>query len=260
MQLVRKRLRHERGVIDALGRRIELGGHDEIEGHGSLVEQSPFATTRQQMGKRAQWTEAGGDIRCRQRGELAERAHTEAGEQIDELVELEIGLDDGKHRRGNGSEERFGLSRCHNAHLCFTAQRRELGGESRVGDTYHRGAGDIGSAAEGLGCKCNDPLGQRVISPEVSRGTAGCEREAPRAGQLDAWRQVVEGDRHRLEGAGITSRIGCNHDEPRTTRLRFPAPQPDLDCLAARSGRRGDNTVRVDDCERLIGLGSSRHH
>ena len=51
---------------------------------------------------------------------------------------------------------------------CLTAQRRELSGECRVGDTDHRWAGDVGSTAECLGCKCNDPLGQRLISAEVS--------------------------------------------------------------------------------------------
>ena len=165
VQLVGKRLGHERGVIDPLGRRIELGGDDEVEGHRPLVEQPPLASAREPMGQRAERTEAGGDIGRRQRGELTERAHAEPGEQIDELVEARA-----RARRGgtpvSGWERGTPRSlRKPRRALCFTAQRRELGGERRVGDADDRRAGDVGSAAERLGCKCNDPLGRARRSP-----------------------------------------------------------------------------------------------
>ena len=65
LQLVGQRLGDERGVVDALGGRIELSGNREVGRHRTLVEKPSVASVRQAMGQGAEWPEARRDIGCR---------------------------------------------------------------------------------------------------------------------------------------------------------------------------------------------------
>ena len=218
----------------------------EVGRDGALVEQPSVVSVRESMGQGTEGTEARRDIRRRQRRELPERADTEPRQQVDEVVEAELGLDHREHGRRQRGEERRSSTRGDDA-------PRELGRERAVGHPDDGRAGDVDSRAQHLGCKCNDPFDQRVVSAEVARGPMRRERDRAGTGHLDARREHVERHSERLERTGIASRISGNDDEARATPLCFTSTQPLRHSLEPRRRRRRDDAVGVHDREGLVG-------
>ena len=129
------------------------------------------------MGQGTERTEPRRDIGGRRRGEPPERADTESRQQIDEVVEAELG-DHREHGRRQKGEE-LGGTTCGSLNLnVFRAASGELGGERAVGhpDDWH--SGDFHSRAQHFACECNDPFNQRGVSAEVTRGPMRHERDA----------------------------------------------------------------------------------
>ena len=134
LQLIGQRLGHERGVVDTLGGRIELGRDREVGRDRALVEQPSVASVRKPMGQGPERSRTA----PRHRTPAAPRASRACGrrprQQVDEVVEAELGLDHREHSRRQRGEELGGATlRYHSSLNVYRAASGELGSERAVG-------------------------------------------------------------------------------------------------------------------------------
>ena len=229
VQLTRQRSSDERGGVDAFRGFVEYGLHCEVR--------------RRRTRRGRTLVESGGETMCdgpvvaeprehvvgRERGEIAERAQTEAVQHVDELGTIERG-------QGPRCEER-------GAHPSRDDHRGVVGGESRgkrpVGHAHvHVAAIGEHFAGERVGSSR-----QCVVATEVARRAVCRERAPTGLAHFDARCELVDGGDHRLEHPGVTRRIVFEHDELGAPPLRFATAHVRRDAFEARRRRAGHDAV-----------------
>jgi hypothetical protein len=133
----------------------------------------------------------------------------------------------------------------------------EAGGEGAVGHPRPGGRGACGQRAGGEPC---DQGGEGVVAPVVAGGASGREGEGAGPDDLDAWRELVHGRRHRLEGAGLAVDVDGQDGQAGAAPLRLPAAQAPSHPLGTSRGGARHHPVGVHHRHRLLRRGAGRHH
>jgi hypothetical protein len=219
LQLVGQRLGHERGVVDTLGGRIELGRDGEVGRDGPLVEQPSVVTVRESMGQGAERTEARRDIGRRQR--RASRAcGPRVGQQVDEIVEAELGLDHRNTVVGKGEE--LGGATCGIREPERLAQRAASSAANALSATPTTGGPATSTRWPSTSAASATTRSINVVSAEVAEGPR-VANDVP--GRVISMCEHVERPR-AARTRGHCGRISGNDVETRATPLCFTTTQP----------------------------------
>jgi hypothetical protein len=95
-----------------------------------------------------------------------------------------------------------------------------LGGESTIRDAEQHVGGALGEVTYRSG-QCVQHPG---LSAEVARGTADPDRGQAGPGDLDGWRDGLQSEHHRLEGARFGQLVAGEHGQVGAAGLSLPAP------------------------------------
>lgn len=243
MELVSQLLHTKGNLLDLFGRRVELGPGHEIGRRTASIEGAIVATGGQSVGETARRTETSDDIAGWQRRERTDGGDAEVGQHRDEFDQRLMELAQHVHAKGRNKLSRFVWCDDHGGSGATRALRREGGGEHTVGDPDSRWAGDIDSVGKGREHRGVYPGREGVVAAEVARGSACRERAGTGTGELDNWRERVDGREDRFEGERLTRGIGCEHLERRTGGLSGATALAELDAVGVGDRRYGHHPI-----------------
>ena len=247
--------------LEVLHGRVEVlhrseAGRRVLGAHGTVV-----AAGRHVPGGSARPAEAGEHVGGGQRSEVAEAAHPEPGDQLDEVGGHLAGVEEPsqrqrreERRRGIGIDDQH--ARCGVAPRPCRRVRGHLRGEPAVGDAEPRRAGRAQGVAERLVDRGEDAFGHRPVATEVARRPARVEGEHARPMEFDARHEAGDGVGNRLEGAVVDEGVVDHEPHLGTARLGLTPPQPQTDTSCGGRNGSGDHPVGVQDRDGLVECGA----
>ena len=241
MQFAGQRATGERGRIDPVDRRVAVQHGIEFRGQVTPGRSADRFAAGEAVRDHRVGAEAGGHIRPRQRGELAEIANSHAPQQISQLPATRTG----QARLGGQLPDR----QCRQEHRVLAGWHHpasaggEDGGRKLVGDAHL-------AFGAGRGHRVDQPLGGGVLGPEVAGRAADRQHQQPRPQHLGTGHHIVDRRDDPLEEAGIAGRVGRRDMQLRAAGLGLAAAQAPAHPGGARGGRAGDHPVGQGDRDR----------